>query len=120
MEIGFWFFMLIMVLLTPLAMVILGKNFEKSPPKEINSSFGYRTRRSMQNQETWDFAHQEIGKLWFKLGVSTLFLSVGAMFFPFGKSINYVSFYGLAIVVIQIIAMIATIFLVERELKENF
>lgn len=85
MEIGFWIFMLIMVLITPLAMIVFGREFKKSPPKEINSNFGYRTKRSMQNQDTWDFAHYYLGKLWIKLGIPILFLSVGAMFFSFGS-----------------------------------
>ena len=29
---------------------------------QINDAFGYRTTRSMKNQETWRFAHQYSGK----------------------------------------------------------
>lgn len=50
---GFWIFMLMMNLLIPLSMIGFGWMFLKSPPKEINAVFGYRTRRSMLNPDTW-------------------------------------------------------------------
>lgn len=40
--------------------LISGILFKKNPPKEINLWYGYRTKRSMRNQERWDFA-QKIG-----------------------------------------------------------
>mgnify|MGYP007122587290 CR=1 FL=1 len=46
METGFWIFMLVMDFLLPLIMVVFGKLFQHCP-EEINSVFGYRTRRSM-------------------------------------------------------------------------
>lgn len=35
--------MFVMLLLVPVAMVFFGSRFEKRPPKEINTVFGYRT-----------------------------------------------------------------------------
>lgn len=40
--------------------LIGGIIFLKNPPKKINWWYGYRTKRSMENQEKWDFA-QKIG-----------------------------------------------------------
>ncbi|SHG48342.1 SdpI family protein [Flagellimonas flava] len=37
-----------------------GLIFKRNPPKKINWWYGYRTKRSMENQEKWDFA-QKIG-----------------------------------------------------------
>lgn len=31
--------------------------FYKFPPKKINSLYGYRTVKAMQNQQIWDFAN---------------------------------------------------------------
>ena len=53
MEKGFWIFMLVMDFLLPLIMVVFGKLFQHCP-EEINSVFGYRTRRSMASQEAWN------------------------------------------------------------------
>ncbi len=32
------------------------------PPKKINSIYGYRTHRTMQNKEIWDLANQSFSK----------------------------------------------------------
>ena len=66
---GFWIFMLIMVLLIPITMIAFGRLFLNSAPHNINSTFGYRTKRSMMNEDTWKFAHSYIGKLWFILRI---------------------------------------------------
>lgn len=38
---GFWIFVLIMVLLIPVTMIVFGRLFSKAAPKEINYMFGY-------------------------------------------------------------------------------
>ena len=40
----------------------------KHCPKHINGMLGYRTTRSMKNMDTWKFAHDYCGKLWWKIG----------------------------------------------------
>lgn len=83
---GFWFFMLAMNLIIPLSMIFLGKYFSKHAPGQINMLFGYRTARSMKNQDTWQFAHHYFGKLWFKMGLWMLVLTVAAMLRDSGKT----------------------------------
>ena len=36
--------------------------FYKFPPKKINSLYGYRTVKAMQNQQIWDFANGVFNK----------------------------------------------------------
>ena len=60
---GFWLFCTASSLLIPLVMLFFGRRFLTKPPKSINSLYGYRTARSMKNQQTWDFAHRVCGKL---------------------------------------------------------
>lgn len=117
---GFWIFMLIMVLLIPVSMVALGRLLLNSAPHNINSTFGYRTRRSMMNKETWNFAHMYIGKLWFICGLILLLPSVVVMFFVLGKDANTVGTVGAIIVFVQMIPMIGTIIPTEKALKKNF
>ena len=62
---GFWIFMLIMVLLIPLTMLFFGWLLFRKIPKEINYVYGYRTKRSMMNEETWRFANQYFEKAWY-------------------------------------------------------
>ena len=118
--IGFWIFMFIISLLIPIIMVGLGNYFHKNPPKKINSLFGYRTTRSMQNQETLEFAHQYCGKLWIESGRIMLIISPIAMALLFGREIDDVGLYGGIIVGIQAIILLSTIFFTEAALKREF
>lgn len=65
---GFWWFMLMCDLLIPVILIIAGGMMWKHCPKTINTAYGYRTKLSMTNMETWKFAHDYCGKLWWKLG----------------------------------------------------
>ena len=38
--------------------------FVKYPPKKINDFYGYRTSRSMINQDCWDFAQYSTALMW--------------------------------------------------------
>lgn len=116
----FWTFMLIADLLVPLTMIFFGTRFEKNAPKEINTAFGYRTTMSMKNKETWQFAHEYIGKLWKICGWLVLLISVVVMFFSCGKDIIVVSMMGGIVCIVQIVIMICTMIPTEMALKKNF
>ena len=62
----FWWFMLICDMIIPIDMVIVGRVMWKHCPKHINGISGYRTTRLMKNMDTWKFAHDYCGKLWWK------------------------------------------------------
>lgn len=117
---GFWVFMLIMCLLTPVMMIGFGEYFMKGGPKQVNGTFGYRTTRSMKNQETWRFAHQYSGKIWQRSGLVLLPVSIVLMLFVYGKSVDMTSIAGLIIVIAQMIVMICAIPFTEAALKRNF
>ena len=53
----------------------------KRPPKKINHFYGYRTRRSMANQEIWDFANRQSAKDFWYVAVATMI--TGIVLFPF-------------------------------------
>lgn len=116
----FWIFMLIMVLLLPLTMVGFGFYFSKKAPKKINPFFGYRTSRSMKNKETWEFAHHYCGRLWKKIGLIMLPITIIAMLFIYGRNTDVVSIYGMIITLIQVAIMFGSIFPVESALKRKF
>ena len=117
---GFWIFMLIMVLLIPCTFIGFGYLFLKKAPAKMNGVFGYRTKRSMRNKETWVFAHKYIGKLWLICGIISLPISVVLMLLLFGKNDDLIGTIGATIEGIQIILMILTILPTERALKKNF
>ena len=117
----FWVFMLIFNLLIPLMMIGFGKYFIKcGGPKNINMLSGYRTTMSMKNKETWIFAHNYCGKLWWRLGWIILGLSVIAMIFVINQDIVIISIVALIISGAQLVFMIAPIIPTEIALKKNF
>ncbi len=117
---GFWIYMLIMVLLIPCSMIGLGKLFLKHPPKDINAVFGYRTNMSMKNKDTWDFAHKHCGKLWYVGGLVLLPLSAATMLCTLDKSTDFTGTVGGIICAVQLIAAIGSIFPTESALRKNF
>lgn len=117
---GFWLFCTVCALLCPLMMLIFGWRFLEKPPKKINGFYGYRTTRSMKNQQTWDYAHQVCGKLWFRAGAVMLPLSLLAMLPLLGRGIEGQSIWLIVVVGVQIVVMLATLFPVERALKRKF
>lgn len=116
---GFWVFMTVSNLILPVLMIVIGKVFVKNPPKTINHIYGYRTRRSMKNQDTWDFAHLYCGKLWWKIGWVMLPLSVVSMLPVVGKRDDIVGGVGGVIVTAECVVLLMTILLVERALKKK-
>ena len=116
----FWIFVLIMDLLIPCVMIGFGKYFMKKAPNEINAMFGYRTSMSMKNKETWDFAHQYCGKIWYICGLITLPITIILMFSIIGKSTDYVGTVGTIIVFVQLVPFIGCIFPTELALRKKF
>ena len=117
---GFWIFMLVIVLLIPLTLTGFGAYFSKTAPKNINTVFGYRTSMSMKNMDTWIFAHKYIGKIWLISGLILLPLSVLLMLLILSKSLLFISNFGGALCGVQIIFMLIPVILTEKALKKVF
>ena len=117
---GFWIFMLVMDLLFPAIMILMGRYFMKSSPKEINYIFGYRTNMSMKNKDTWDFAHKYIGKLWFYLGLILVPITVILMLLVIGNNEDTISMVGSIICIVALVVLIVSIIPTERALKKTF
>lgn len=119
----FWVYMLIIDSLIPLTMVGFGLYFQKNPPKDINTFFGYRTKRSMKNQDTWRYAHEHCGKVWFWVGLIILLLSLTLMivfFCLFNRNTSTIGTYGGIICGVQLLALIVSLFPTELSLKIKF
>lgn len=117
---GFWIFMLLSNVLIPFFMIALGRWMWKSPPKNINDLLGYRTTMSRKNQDTWMFAHDYCGRLWWKAGWIMLPLSVLLMLPVLGKSTDAIGGWGSVLCLIQCVVLIGCIFPVEKALKKIF
>lgn len=67
---------LISVIIIPTLMITFGMVWRKHPPKNINWIYGYRSRRSMKNNKTWEFAHLYQAKVWRWSGIILLIFSL--------------------------------------------
>ena len=105
----------------PVILIIFGWIMWKHPPKKVNKICGYRTKRSMTNMDTWKFAHEYCGKLWWKLGWIMLILSVvvHTVFHDcsHGEATEPV---GIVLCYIQAAVLLVSIVLTENALKKNF
>jgi len=78
-------------LINPLSVVsivfiIVGLITFKFPPKTINGLYGYRTKSSMKNQETWDFAQVYSSKKIITIGFIMLILSINFIVIDFSNT----------------------------------
>ena len=103
---GFWIFMFCCTLLIPIIMIIAGNSMRLGKFKTINSIVGYRTRRSMKNQQTW--------------GSTMLVLTVIAMLLFMGEDTDHIGVVGSVITVLQMIPLFLSIVIVEKKLREKF
>lgn len=116
-----YFVMMVAFFLVPLVMIICGMSYtKKGGPKRINKAQGYRTKMSMKNRETWDFAHKYLGDLWFKLGTPLLAVTSVMSLIVFRQSDEKILFWGTVIVFIHLIIMVIPIYFTEKALKANF
>lgn len=116
----FWWFMFFCNLLIPVLMIVSGRMMWKHCPKKINGILGYRTARSMKNMDTWKFAHDYCGRLWWKAGWIQLIPSILVQIPFYRSSDNIIGIVGTVICTVQCVILIASIFPTERALKKKF
>lgn len=106
---------LLLLLIVPFITLITGYLMYRHTPKSINGLVGYRTSRSMINQDTWNFANKYCASLWIKIGIITTVVS----------SLIYILFdvneiVSIVIVLIQTFLLLLSIIPVEKALKNTF
>ena len=116
----FWWFMLCCDMLIPVTMVVFGRWMWKHPPKSVSSVMGYRTSRSMKNEDTWRFAQDYCGRLWWKLGWLLMIPSFLVHIPVYGGSEDTIGTVGGVLVTIQLILLTGSILPTERALKKTF
>ncbi len=116
----FWLFVVSCDILIPVVMIIAGRMMWKHPPKNINNTTGYRTNRSMKNMDTWKFAQEHCGRLWWKIGWIVLVPSIIVHIPVYGKAARSIGIVSLILLIVQLILLIGSIFPTERALKRTF
>ncbi|MCI8740439.1 MAG: SdpI family protein [Oscillibacter sp.] len=116
----FWLFTLAAALLIPACMLYLGRRFQTRPPRNINMGYGYRSHRSMQSQEAWDFAQVYSGRFWVRVGRPVLAVSLVWMLLLFDRDIGTVGTSAVVLMGIQMLPFLAVIPATERVLRRKF
>ena len=116
----FWWFILVSDLLVPAIQAGAGWMMWKHCPAGINDVYGYRTKRSKQNMDTWKFAHDHCGRLWWKVGLGMLVVSLAAHIPFYGASQDTLGNVCLMITLVQMVVLIGSIFPTEWALKRTF
>lgn len=117
---GFWWFMFVCNLLIPVLLIVAGYGMWKHCPGKINGVIGYRTRRSMKNMDTWKFAHEYCGRLWWKIGWGMLLPSVLVQIPAIQSSENTVGTVGGILCAVQTVVLVISILPTEKALKRTF
>ena len=115
-----WITMTATALLVPAVMVVFGAVFLKKPPKKINGWYGYRTSRSMASQAAWDFAHRTCGKVWLRWGITLGIVAPLLMLPVLGAGEERLTLWSGSLTLLQCVALVASIFPVERALRRHF
>ena len=89
-------------------------------PKHPNGLYGYRTTRSMKNDETWTFAQERWGRSCWHVGWWLLLLSLFVVAILQTQSVRQHGLYVGAWITVQGVLTLATIIPVERALKNTF
>ena len=101
------------LLIGPL-MLLISYIFAKYPPKKINDLYGYRTNRSMRNQDCWDFANRYSIRLMWKISLLTcLVQAIGVIFLDEGLAL-------LTATIVLVTTLIYSVYLTEKALKNTF
>lgn len=74
----------------------------------------------MKNMDTWKFAHDYCGKLWWKTGRVMLIPSALIHIPLYDSNLNTIGFAGLILVTIQCAVMIVSICPTEKALKKHY
>lgn len=107
-------------LLIPVVVIVTGRIMWKHYPKHINGLVGYRTTRSMKNMDTWKFANDYCGRLWWKIGWVMIIPSALIHIPLYHSDKNTIGFAGVILVTIQCFIMIVSIYPTEKALKKHF
>lgn len=117
---GYAVFLLFMTLLMPAIIYASGIYFTGDSIVDINTMFGYRTKRSTVNSDTWLFANRLFGVLCKKSSKYMLAVAVISMILVIRFNLNAVHTAACIIISVQVIIVLCFIPVVENQLKQHF
>lgn len=112
--------MLISVSFVPLVLIVTAALFKKYPSKEPNIAIGFRTKMSMMNKDTWDYAQRLFPLCWMKLGRLLLPISIAVLFLLYSEDNDYTGRVVIVLMIIQVLLMLGSAAYVNLKLKKVF
>ncbi len=94
-------------------MLLVSFIFMKFPPKKMNYFYGYRTRRSMANQQIWRVANEYSAKLMVKITLISFALPPVLYFL-------YPQLNLLITIIIHTVMLLSTLYFTEKLLNKDF
>ncbi len=95
--------------------LLIGKLIKNFPPADINGLYGYRTSRSMKDQQSWDFAQVEGGIQMIRFGKIGIAVGIVSLFIPLADQWDF--YLGLAWLIISCSLLI---YFTEKSLVQKF
>ncbi|MDR6301096.1 SdpI family protein [Mesonia maritima] len=108
-------FLLGPLFLSGVVFAVVGFIMYKFPPKEINSLYGYRTRKSMESQEKWDFSQRYSAVLMIKVGLIFCGISLLKIFIELSMETILI-----AEIFILLLGVGLLLYLTEKAIKDKF
>ena len=100
--------MIVTLFIIPLIILISGFFMYKYPAKRINFFVGYRTRKSMKNEKNWQILNKHCGKVWVKLSLILLAITLLIISLVLFKIINLTEIFLIIIILFQVLILIIT------------
>lgn len=99
----------LIVVAVPLILFVFGLLLWKYPPKDVNSFYGFRTRRSSKTQKNWDCAQKRCAKAFLLAACISIILNLlGYLFYNFAQpsfvfeNLAYLSLIPLVVLIVSI------------------
>jgi len=112
--------LIIVIFVMSFTMIVFGLLFDKHVPRNINFVLGYRSPRSMKNQDTWTFANVYAGRRLWITGVILLISSLIAILLTLNSDISVMRTVGIVIIIVHAIMIFGVAIATEITLRKNF
>ncbi len=109
-----------LMVLVPLVQLVAGLLMWLRPPARINPIYGYRTKLSMKNEDTWAFAHRHCGRLWTFVGLGLLLLSAAVAVWALARGGTELTLTEMLLLCGQVVALLLSIVPTEVAMRRTF
>lgn len=109
--------MVSVIFILPVIITITGYLMNKYPPKKVNWFVGYRTRKSMKDENVWKMANEYCGSLWIKIGTIMLAIASLICILSYFKIIICSETFIIIFIFCEIVPLLLSGVMVENKLK---